>query len=111
MDTLDDAREKLDDAIEATPDDVRDAAQKAAQSAKQAAEDAAKLAQTAVGAAGSAARAGHETFTTARDEGEPVTEAARAAARKAVAVGQRDDDGDPTDAHQEEYAIHDDEDD
>lgn len=86
MEKFDDAREKLDDAIEAAPDDVQDAAKKAVQSAKQAAENAAKLGQTAVGEAGSAAR-------------------------KVVTVGQRNDDADPTDAHQQEYAIRDDEDD
>jgi hypothetical protein len=111
MALIDEAREKLDDVVEATPDEVRDMARQAARSARQAAEDAAKLAAMAAGAAAAAARTGHEAFGEARAEGQPMTDAARVATRKAVAVGLADDDGDPTDAHQEEYTVHDDEDD
>lgn len=40
MDVIEEARERTDDAVEATPDEVRDLARKAARRAKQAAEDA-----------------------------------------------------------------------
>jgi len=110
MTLIEEAREKLDDVVEATPDEVRDMARKAARSARQAAEDAAKLAAMAAGAAAAAARTGHSAFDEARAEGQPMADAARTATRKAVAVG-RDDVDDPTDAHQEEYVVHDAEDD
>lgn len=111
MALIEETREKVDEVIEATPDEVRDMARQAARSAKRAAEDAAKLAAMAAGAAATAARTGHEAYSAARDEGQPVTDAARTATRRAVAVGHVDEDADPADAHQEEYVIHDDEDD
>jgi hypothetical protein len=43
--------------------------------------------------------------------GQTAVGEAGSAACKVVTVGQRNDDADPTDAHQQEYAIRDDEDD
>jgi hypothetical protein len=56
---------------------------------------------------------GDATKDAARDaaeEAKKLAESARVAARKAVGE-DAEDDGDPTDAHQEEYTVHDDEDD
>jgi hypothetical protein len=81
MDAIDEARKKLEDAVEAVPA----VADKAVDATKDVAQDAA-------------------------DEAEKLVDAARAAARKALGDDEEDD-ADPTDAHQEEYAVHDDEDD
>jgi hypothetical protein len=81
MDAIDEARKKLEDAVEAVPAVAHDAVDATKDAARDAAEEAEKLA-----------------------------DAARAAARKALG-DDAEDDADPTDAHQEEYAVHDDEDD
>jgi hypothetical protein len=80
MDAIDEARKKLEGAVDAVP----------------------AVAQNAVDATKDAAR-------DAAEEAKKLAESARVAARKAVG-DDAEDDGDPTDAHQEEYTVHDDED-
>ena len=81
MDAIDEARKKLEDAVEAVPAAAHEAVDVTKDAARGAADDAAKLADSAREATSSAL------------------------------VADVDDDADPTDAHQEEYAVHDDEDD
>lgn len=82
------AKHGIEDVRDATPTEVRDKASEAAESARKAAQDAAELAVLAAQAAATAARSGSGAYVEARERGHTVGEAAGAATREAIDVGQ-----------------------
>ena len=88
MGLVEQAKHGIEDVREATPEEVREKARETAASARKAAEDAAELAAMTATAAVAAAKAGRSAYISAREGGETVADAAGAATREAIDVGQ-----------------------
>lgn len=88
MGLVEQAKHGIEDVREATPEEVREKARETAASAKKAAEDAAELAAMTATVAVAAAKAGRNAYVAAREGGETVADAAGAATREAIDVGQ-----------------------